>query len=78
VNLGEFRELTRSLPDSIPMTILNTSYEWYGHAEIQLGSWKVVDGNLVFNFANDPKWPRDDEKTLKAEFATLLQAIGSN
>ena len=52
MTLGEFRQLTKTLPNHTPMHIVNSSYEWYGEEPMNSSAWRIINRRLEFNFGN--------------------------
>jgi len=50
--LGEFRQMTKRMPDTIRMDISNLASEWYGAETMDRCAWREVDKVLVFFFCN--------------------------
>jgi hypothetical protein len=53
MKLGEFRDMTELLGDETEMLIFNDGFEWYGVERFAKGAWKVIEGELIFNFENE-------------------------
>lgn len=50
MTVKDLRELIADMPESSPMEIFNSGYEWYGVAPVVADQIRVVDGRLVINF----------------------------